>query len=472
MSRLALAFCAAMLHACCLAGANTSYRLESITVPEDVRLEVGGMAFWPDGRLVMCTRRGDVWTMKDNQWKRYAWGLHEPLGLHAGANGEIWVIQRPELTHIQDTDGDGVADVFKNVCDAWGTAGDYHEFCYGPVVDREGNFWGTLNLANRGDPISKCEMGSTAPYRGWSFKITPKGEFIPVSSGLRSPNGVGMNLDGDIFCTENQGGWVGTSWLHHLSPGAFHGHPGGLRWDKTIKDLDKMTVADFDKLRKRPAICFPQGIVSSSPTEPRWDTTGGKFGPFAGQAICGDMASGKICRIALEKVGGEYQGACFPFWTGGGLGQGANRFAWAPDGTSVYIGLTSRGWGNGDGLKRLVYTGEVPMEILTMTLTKNGFDLTFTQPIDPSTADKPEAYSMQHYYYHYHAQYGSPQVDNTPVKIQEVKVSEDKKRVSLIVGELVPLRIYELQLKDVKGAGGKPLQNASAYYTLNRRIQN
>ena len=38
-----------------------SYVVESIKVPKDIRLEVGGMGFWPDGTLVMCTRRGEVW---------------------------------------------------------------------------------------------------------------------------------------------------------------------------------------------------------------------------------------------------------------------------------------------------------------------------------------------------------------------------------------------------------------------------
>ena len=44
---------------CCLAGTTfaQSYVVETIKVPEDIRLEVGGMGFWPDGTLVMCTPR-------------------------------------------------------------------------------------------------------------------------------------------------------------------------------------------------------------------------------------------------------------------------------------------------------------------------------------------------------------------------------------------------------------------------------
>jgi hypothetical protein len=39
------------------------YRLFSMPVPEHVILEVGGMATFPDGRLAVCTRRGEVWVI-------------------------------------------------------------------------------------------------------------------------------------------------------------------------------------------------------------------------------------------------------------------------------------------------------------------------------------------------------------------------------------------------------------------------
>jgi len=64
-----------------------SYVVETIKVPADIRLEVGGMGFWPDGTLVMCTRRGEVWKYKNGRFDRYAFGLHEPLGLLTGKQG-------------------------------------------------------------------------------------------------------------------------------------------------------------------------------------------------------------------------------------------------------------------------------------------------------------------------------------------------------------------------------------------------
>ena len=43
----------------------------------------------------------------------------------------------------------------------------------------------------------------------------------------------------------------------------------------------------------------------------------------------------------------------------------------------------------------------------------DGFELTFTEPVDPKTAGDPESYTMQTYTYIYQSTYGSPEVDQT-----------------------------------------------------------
>ena len=144
-----------------------------------------------------------------------------------------------------------------------------------------------------------------------------------------------------------------------------------------------------------PCIWFPYGRMGQSASEPRWDTTGGKFGPFAGQCFVGDQTKSIVMRVYLEKINGRYQGACFPFRSG--FECGVNRLVFGPDG-SLYVGMTNRGWGSLGGkpygLQRLVYTGVLPFEIHEMKLTKDGFDLTFTKPLDAATAEKLESYSL------------------------------------------------------------------------------
>ena len=100
------------------------YKITDIPAPDGVVLEVGGMDWMPDGRLMMCTRRGDIWSFQPEkgEWKQFASGLHEPLGLVAGKDdGEIYVLQRAELTRITDTDKDGIAERFESFGKGWVT---------------------------------------------------------------------------------------------------------------------------------------------------------------------------------------------------------------------------------------------------------------------------------------------------------------------------------------------------------------
>lgn len=446
------------------------YRLETISVPTNIVLEVGGMAFLPNGRLMICTRRGEIWSadLEKNDWQLFASGLHEPLGIHVIASNQIVVAQRPELTRISDTDGDGKADLFETLTDAFGVSGNYHEYHFGPVRDHAGNFFGTLNVGWEDTGVS------WVPYRGWAYKLTPKGEFIPFALGLRSPSGIGFDPNGELFVVDNQGDWLGASPLLHVTQNSFYGHPASLKWGGNYSGPNDPRTIPIEQLaprRKWPTAWFVYGPLGRSPTEPVWDSTHGKFGPFTGQLFVGDQTQSIVSRVALEKIGGEFQGAIFPFHSG--FASGITRQVFDKDGRLV-VGMTDRGWtsvgGRSFGLQRLVWSGDVPLEIYSMNLRKNGFDLHFTKPVDAVTARDPAAYSLQHYHYLYQRTYGSPQVDVTPVKVSAVKISRDRKTVSLTLPQLVPQKIYELHIRGLKADDGSALLHPEAYYTLNKLV--
>src|SRR5262249_41134514 len=193
-----------------------------------------------------------------------------------------------------------------------------------------------------------------------------------------------------------------------------------------------------------------------------------KFGPFAGQCFVGDQTRSMVMRVALEKIDGHYQGACFPFRSG--FQSGINRLAFAPDG-SLYAGQTDRGWGSiggkSYGLQRVGFSGVVPFEIHSMNLTKDGFDLTFTKPLDPATAEQLANYSLLSFTYHYWSTYGSPEVDRRAEKIESVKLAPDRRRVSLTANGLRKGRVYELHLQGIKSAAGDLVLHPEGYYTLN-----
>jgi sugar lactone lactonase YvrE len=435
---------------------DSYYRIETIPIPKEIVLEVGGMDFAKDGTLYTCTRRGEVWSLKEGRWTRFASGLHEPLGLLAGDPGEVFAVQRTELTRLVDENADGAADRYETLGTGW-QAGDGGAYAFGLVRDREGHFYGASAATGASKPGS---------WQGWCFRISPKGDFAPWASGFRTPNGLGWNLEGDLFITDNQGDWVGTSPLYHVVKGGFYGHPASVKGDP---ELGKLSTAELDRRRKRAAVLLPHGLVGQSPAQPLCDPTDGKFGPFGGQIFIPDQTSSIVSRVALEKVAGEYQGAVFPFRRG--FQSGNNRMAFAPDG-SLWVGQTDRGWGavggRPFGLERLSWTGRVPFEIRAMRATPDGFELEFTRPVDPAAASSPSAWSLQHYRYLYHETYGSPQVDVTPAKVDSVRVSPDGRSARLAVPDLVPGRIYELHASGVRSSDGLPLLHSEGYYTLNR----
>ena len=474
------------------AGETKHYEITTIQEPADCVLEVGGLAFRPDGKLLVCTRRGEIWLISNPisknpaevKFTKFASGLHEALGLYAPDDKTVFVGQRPELTKVVDSNGDGVADEFLTVSDKWGVSGDYHEYCFGPAVDKAGDMYVTLNVGFGGGHQAK------GAFRGWCMKIDPKtGKTEPFAYGLRSPNGVTVSPEGDLFYADNQGEWCASNKLCNSQKGKFYGHQAGLRGlkdspfseraDKVPSGMlydgqpppGKSAPKGFPEV-ERPAIWFPYGRMGQSASEPKWDTTAGKFGPFAGQCFVGDQTKAVVMRVALEKVNGVYQGACFPFR--GGFQCGVNRLAFGPDG-SLYVGQTNRGWGSlggkAQGLQRLTFTGEVPTEVHSVKLTKTGFDFTFTKPLDPSCVAKTDAFSVKSFTYIYFSNYGCPETDTQPEKVAAIRVSVDGKTVSIDVPDLRVGRVYDFKLNGVKSAEGQGLLHAEAYYTLNELVK-
>ncbi|MFT5130156.1 MAG: sugar phosphate isomerase/epimerase [Rhodothermales bacterium] len=466
------------LLACNLA-ADESYQVQTIPVPGNIVLEVSGLDYAADGTLYICTRHGDVWTVKNGDWKRFAWGLHESMGLCIGKTGRIFVSQRPEITELVDTDGDGVVNEYNTITDGFSSVPSFHQYTYGLVEDKDGNLCGTLSCTgktnDKGLPASSSGF-SSEPFRMWSYKVTPQGEFKPWSSGLRTANGIGKNLAGDLFSADNQGDWVGSSMIHHLTEGAFHGNAKALKWDKTFAHRDnpeKAPLAELDKLRKMPAVYLPHGEWMNSPGAPICDTTAGKFGPFAGQMFIGDVLHPNIMRVTMETVNGQYQGACIPFVKGGPLKAGICRLAFSPKGELVVGRVGEGNWARGakgNGLQKIIFSGKMPFEIHSVSLMKNGFVLDFTKPVDAKTSTDAKLYKIIEYHYKYHAAYGSPKTDTKPIAVKAVELSADKKRVFLKIDNLTPRKIYEFKLPGVVDESGKSLRQNQAYYTLNELV--
>lgn len=486
---------------------NQYYRKVTLPVPEGMLLEVGGMATLDDGRIALCTRRGDVYVVENAEmyegarprYTLFASGLHEPLGM-AYRDNALYIAQRGELTKLIDSNGDGKADIYKTVYD-WPISGHYHEYSYGPKFMPDGSMMVTGNVAFGDQEWWRGE--SRVPWRGWAMRITEEGEMEPWATGMRSPCGLGV-FEGELFYTDNQGDWMGSGGVWHVKKGGFMGHPAGLKWasmdnspveltdDQFYAQVDKRQVKedgryvkpenitdeenpdllfevkkDFPQVQL-PAVWLPHGVLGISNSEILEDATAGAFGPFQGQLLVGDQGQSKIMRVVMEKVKGEYQGVAFDFRSG--FQSGVLRMTWGSDG-SLYVGETNRGWGSAgnrdSGLERLVWTGKLPFEMKNVTAKADGFEIAFTKPVDRESAEDLDSYTGRSFVYKYHPVYGSPTINDEALKIKGVKVSEDGMKVRVVVENPRQYYIHQLNVTGITSEEGEKVLHPAAYYTLN-----
>lgn len=474
-------------------GGDSAYEIESIPTPEGVDPQVGGIDVLPDGRVFACFHRGEVglYDPETGEWTLFARGLHEPLGLVAESESSIVVMQRPELTRISDTDGDGTADRYETVTDDFGMTGNYHEFAFGPIRDEEGNLYFSLNVASNGASIREEVRGefldlglprpefyrpwnevkgkagrmySRVPWRGWVMKYeTNSGTLIPWASGFRSPDGLGFDADGNLFVSDNQGDWLGTSKLHHVKKGRFHGHPASLPWRSDWDGTPplEVPVERLEELRTPAAVWFTQGTMSNSPTQPVLIPEG--FGPFAGQMLIGEMNRPRIIRLMLEEVNGVMQGACIPFHDGSPLPSGVHRLAFGPD-QSLWTGHTHLSWAGGKGMTRIQYEeSALPFEILRLSLVKGGFEVEFTEPITKLPSPELICYTFA-----YHSKYGSPQLEEEKLEVSVEKIDDRRARL-LLPGPAKKDFCYEFRFETVRGPGDEALGNSLVCYTVREK---
>ena len=455
------------------------YDIVDVPIPEDVVLEVGGLALTDEDKLGVSTRRGEVWVIDkpygdSPDYTKFASGMHEALGLNY-KDKSFYLSQRGELTRLDDKDNNGVADVYKTIY-SWPLSGNYHDYSYGPKFMDNGDMLVTLNLSWIGHGASLVK------WRGWMLRITPEGEMTPIATGLRSPSGYVINDAGDIFYSENQGDWVGSGRITHLEKGDFAGNPEGLVWSGDPKSPLKLKKEDIEEESglslyeyskkvpelKAPAIWLPHTILGISTSDMIYDTTKGKFGPFEGQMFVGDQGHSKIMRVYMEKVNGVYQGAVFPFVEG--FSSGILRMLWGSD-NSMFVGMTSRGWSSTGkkmfGLQRLKWNGKVPFEVKTMKAEDDGFLLEFTKPISKKMGTDVSSYQITTFNYLYHNTYGSPIVDQQKAVVTSADVSDDGLAVRLKVDGMKLGFIHQLKVADLKTNKGESLLHDTGYYTLN-----
>lgn len=434
--------------------------------PDDFQPKVGGMDFLSDGRLVISTwdAEGSVYIIENAQSgepskmkaKRIAFGLAEPLGLKV-VDDTIFVMQKQEITKLVDTNKDDIIDEYRTLSDAWDVSANFHEFGF-DLAFKDGYFYATLATAiNPGGASTQPQI----QHRGRVVKVDRNtGETSFIASGLRTPNGVGIGYNGEIFVSDNEGDWLPSSKILHVKEGAFFGS----------RSVDPVGTKDL--IEQKPVVWLPQDEIGNSPSTPSYIN----IGPYKGQMIHGEVTNGGVKRVFVEEVNGALQGCVFRFIQG--LEAGINRLVWGPDGSLYVGGIGNPGnWGQTGklhyGLQRLTYNKKSTFEMLKVEARSNGVEITFTEPLTGSDGWKKEDFEVKQWYYLPNENYGGPKMDLRNLDIVSTTLSDDKTRVFL---ELKGMKdnhvVYVHLLKNFISAKGSPLWSTEAWYTMNQIPKN
>ncbi len=443
-----------------LAGVHPAFTLTQAR-PTDFKPKVGGMDFLKDGSLIVSTwdKEGAVWKISNAQSgnpskmkaTRIAFGLAEPLGVKV-VDDTIYVMQKQELTKLVDTNGDGIMDEYLTLCNDWKVSSNFHEFGFG-LEYKDGFFYATLATAIVPGGAS---VDPQMKDRGKVIKINKNtGALSFIASGLRTPNGIGLGYNNELFVADNQGDWLPSSKIVHITDGAWYGSrsvdPEGT---KLLKE-------------KPPVVWLPQDEIGNSPSTPSYINVG----PYKGQMIHGEVTHGGIKRVFVEEVNGVLQGAVFRFTQG--LEAGVNRIKWGPDGALYIGGIGNPGnWAQASkqwyGLQRLAYNGKSVFEMLAVRAKANGVEIEFTEPLSKGEGLDPKNYEILQWYYKPTIAYGGPKLGEAKLPVKSVTISDDRKKVFL---ELSGLKaghvVYVHLINGIISEPGNTLWSTEAWYTMN-----
>ncbi|MCZ2102130.1 MAG: DUF1080 domain-containing protein [Chitinophagales bacterium] len=430
--------------------------------PDDFKPMVGGLDFMSDGSMIVSTwdAVGGIYKVTNVQsgdpdkmsYKRIAFGLAEPLGLKV-VNDTIYVMQKQEITRLIDTDGDEIIDEYQALCYDWKVSSNFHEFGFG-LAYKDGYFYATLATAIVPGGAS---VNPQIPDRGKVIKVNKNtGELTFVASGLRTPNGVGIGYQGEVFVADNQGDWLPSSKIVHVRDGAWFGS----------RSVDPEGTKD--KKEDLPLVWLPQDEIGNSPSTP----LAIDLGPYKGQMIHGEVTHGGVKRVFVEEVNGQLQGAVFRFIQG--LEAGVNRLAWGPN-QELYIGGIGNpgNWGQSGkqyyGLQRLVFNQRSTFEMLAVRAKSNGMEIEFTEPLEPGDGWNLADYEVKQWYYLPTENYGGPKMNEQTLPIKSASVSEDRTKVFLQIDGLKDNHVVYIHLKKrFVSELYHELWSSESWYTLNQ----
>lgn len=409
-------------------GTGKPYALDTLTLPIKnpwkTLFFVTGSDFFSNGDAAICTMTGEVWLcrgidekLERLRWKRFATGLHQPLGLKI-VDDKICVLGRDQITRLHDLNDDDEADLYECLSNAQVTSTGGHSFITGLERDDQGRFY--FASGNQG----LC-------------RAKPGGPVEVLATGFRNPNGLGLSRDGTMTTSVQEGDWTPASAICQIKPGGFYGH-GGPKNGEIVEP---------------PLIWLPRGADNSCGGQCFAESD--RWGPLGGHLIHFSPGAANHFLILREKIGDEWQGAAVPL--PGDFLSGAQQGRINPRDGQLYV-TGMNGWGvyaPDDGcFQRVRYTGGPAHLPVSLESRDNGVLIQFSDALDPAIAGKAENHFAQCWNYRYSAAYGSPELSlrhpgvpgHDPLAIASAHIVKDGRTLFLEIPQLNPANTIHLHL--------------------------
>ncbi|MCA9133841.1 MAG: hypothetical protein KDA45_11830, partial [Planctomycetales bacterium] len=391
-----------------------------------------------------------------------------PFGLFA-QGGEVDALAKFALIRLSKPAHGGQIRDATVVADGWGYTDDYHDWAVGLERDPAGNYYMAL-------PCQQDDRSQAAAYlRGTVLKLVPSAaseeprayHIEPLAAGMRFPIGIALSDQGDLFTSDNQGNYNPFNELNHVREGKRYGF------------INKLENKDgFSPPFESPAINLPHPWTRSVNglcflrTPPGMSATTPHFGPYEGHLIGCEMNGRSLVRMSLQKVGDTYQGAAYmfsrPVTAEEANFEGPIACEVSPQG-DLYVGsLKDSGWGGGQNtgsIVRLRPTGDLPLGIAEVRGTATGFEIDFTAPVEVDRATQANNYEIRSYRRISTPAYGGDDQDERSERVLNIRLSNDRRRVELQLGELRAGFVYELNVAAL-GADGAALFPSQAHYSM------
>ena len=449
--------------------------------PHEPKMRIGAFDFFKDGETAaVCTWDGDVWIVSNIDekldkvtWKRFATGLHEPLGLKI-VNEKVHTVGDNQITRFHDYNGDDEADFLENFNNDWENTEGFHAFCFDLHTDPEGNFYFAMGCPVRAGGRGFERMGK---HHGSVIKVSPDGEKLSIyASGFRAPNGIGVGPNGEVTTGDNEGSFVPSAPLHWVKPGSFNGVVDSYHGKRKLKSSPiagyEIEYKDWKKYKADAREGF-QHDPSERPKPLVWmskkrgiDNSGGgqawvtsdKWGPLKDQLLHLSYGQSKMYVVLKEEKYGQVQGgvARIPVE----LSSSAMRARINPRDGQLYVsGL--KGWqtnakGNG-GLDRIRYTGRAVHLPKSIQVKKDRIEIGFYEALDPNPANSLSQFKFGAWNLKWSFNYGSPEIPVKELELKKVELLDDGKTVALHIPNLKPVHMAQIDY-DIKSAKGEEIK--------------